>query len=79
MFIIHACILILLIIVSILYNCKKKRRNDLEPNMFISALRMLKNVIANKLLATMFLLFLIEIIIFTLYNFEHNGFHHPTF
>ena len=47
--------------------------------MFASALKMIKNVIANKLLSTMFLVFIIEITIFTLYNFEHNGFHHPTF
>ena len=78
-FVIHATILAILIIVSILYKCMKKRNNTLEPNMFISALRSIKRVITNKLLSTMFLVLLIEITIFSLYNFEHNGFHHPTF
>ena len=39
--------------------------------MFISALKTIKKVIANKLLVSMFLVFIIEITVFALYNFEH--------
>lgn len=40
---------------------------------------MVRKILANKTLVSMFLVFIIELTIFTLYNFEHDGFHHMVF
>lgn len=81
---IHLIILVLLIIISVISYCfvKRKKKNTLETERDIrhriitSIFRKIRKVISVKVIFTMFLAFIVEIVIFALYNFTHADLNH---
>lgn len=78
-------LLVTLVIVTVYYIIKKKRVNEtnsesepeIKKRILISVLKKIKSVLSTKLIMTMFLCLIVEITIFSFYNFSHTDFNHP--
>ena len=74
-FVLQAAFIFIFILLKVIYNSKKK--NTINQNS--KGLKVLKFLVESfnmKIFQTIFLIFILETVVFTLYNFQHSNFDH---